>query len=160
MDQTVRALSFGNFGATEPNLNSADSPGRIEFGGETFRVLASGLASGETAPVAVVLLDDAAPDRLEAIARFWRAQRGRPAPDPRVTPQRRKRLAQMLRAVDARGEQASYRAIAAVLFPHHRIEAASWAGDAIRETTIRLARDGRKLVDGGYRDLLRRPRKS
>jgi hypothetical protein len=35
----------------------------------------------------------------------------------------------------------------------------SWAGNALRESTIRLARDGAKLVAGGYRTLLRRPRK-
>ncbi len=66
----------------------------------------------------------------------------------------------MLRAVDARLERQTYRAIAIALFPNHKIDAASWAGDALRETTIRLARDGMKLVRGGYRDLLRRPRKS
>jgi hypothetical protein len=65
----------------------------------------------------------------------------------------------MLRAVDARFEQQTYRAIAMALFPTHQVEAASWAGDALRETTIRLARDGMKLVRGGYRNLLMRPRK-
>lgn len=109
---------------------------------------------------AIIVLDDATPDRLEALARYWRGLRAPPAPpDPRVTPQRRHRLGQMLRAVDARIERESYRAIATVLFPEHHIEAASWAGDALRETTIRLARDGMKLVHGGYRGLLKRPRK-
>jgi hypothetical protein len=107
-----------------------------------------------------VLLDDATPDRLEALARYWRGLRAPPAPpDPRVTPQRRQRLRQMLRAVDARLQGENYRSIATVLYPRHHIEAASWAGDALRETTIRLARDGMKLVHGGYRDLLKRPRK-
>ncbi|MBY5775424.1 DUF2285 domain-containing protein [Rhizobium leguminosarum] len=44
-------------------------------------------------------------------------------------------------------------------FPKHHIEAASWAGDALSETTTRRARDGMKLVHVGYRDLLKRPRK-
>jgi len=65
----------------------------------------------------------------------------------------------MLRVFDARRGGASYRAIAEVLFPQHRIDAMSWAGNALRETTIRLARDGAKLAAGGYRTLLRRPRK-
>lgn len=65
----------------------------------------------------------------------------------------------MLRAVDARGDGATYRAIAEHLYPQHENDAASWVGSAIRETTIRLARDGMKLVRGGYRTLLRRPRR-
>ncbi|WP_372027405.1 DUF2285 domain-containing protein [Tistrella mobilis] len=119
-----------------------------------------GLGDAEPPRAAVILLDDATPDRLEALARYWRGIREPPIPtDPRVTPQRRQRLRHMLRAVDARLEQESYRAIAMVLFPQHHIQAASWAGDALRETTIRLARDGMKLVHGGYRGLLKRPRK-
>ncbi|NTJ64924.1 DUF2285 domain-containing protein [Agrobacterium rhizogenes] len=134
---------------------------RIRVGDEVMR--ARRLApDGVTAPTAaIIVLDDATPDRLEALARYWRGLSAPSAsPDPRVTPQRRQRLRQMLRAVDARIERESYRTIATVLFPKHHIEAASWAGDALRETTIRLARDGMKLVHGGYRDLLKRPRKS
>ncbi|MDE1992615.1 MAG: DUF2285 domain-containing protein [Rhizobiaceae bacterium] len=105
-------------------------------------------------------MDDATPDRLEAIARYWRGLNAPSIPpDPRITPQRRQRLRQMLRAVDARLERETYRAIATVLYPQHHTDAASWAGDAIRETIIRLSRDGMRLVDGGYRDLLRRARK-
>lgn len=133
---------------------------RIRVGDEVMRTRSLGLDGAQPAAVAIVLLDEATPDRLEALARYWRGLRAPPAPpDPRVTPQRRQRLRQMLRAVDARLERESYRAIATVLFPKHHIEAASWAGDALRETTIRLARDGMKLVNGGYRDLLKRPRK-
>lgn len=120
-----------------------------------------GLDDAEPPRAALILLDDATPDRLEALARYWRGMQAPPAPpDPRVTPQRRQRLRQMLRAVDARLERENYRVIATALFPRHHIEAASWAGDAVRETTIRLARDGMKLVHGGYRDLLKRPRKA
>lgn len=133
---------------------------RIRVGDEVMRARRLGPDGGAAPTVAVVVLDDATPDRLEALARYWRGLRAPPPPpDPRVTPQRRQRLRQMLRAVDARHERESYRAIATALFPKHHIEAASWAGDALRETTIRLARDGMKLVHGGYRDLLKRPRK-
>lgn len=90
--------------------------------------------------------------------RFWFAlRRGRSQHDPRLTPQRRIRLRQMLRTVDARLESATYRAIAEALFPGHQIETSSFASNALRETTIRLARDGMKLVRGGYRSLLRKP---
>jgi len=109
---------------------------------------------------AVVMLDDLTPDRLAALARFWNAIAGkRIPPDPRLTDQRRQRARQMLRAVDARATGATYRLIAESLFPRHDIEPAAWVGTAIRETTIRLVRDGLKLVRGGYRSLLRRPRR-
>lgn len=117
----------------------------------------------EAAPAraALILLDDATPDRLEALGRYWRSIQAPPAPpDPRLTLQRRQRLRQMLRAVDAHLEQQRYRDIAIALFPQHHIEAASWAGDPLREMTIRLVRDGMKLIRGGYRDLLKRPRKA
>lgn len=109
---------------------------------------------------AVIPLDQMTPDRLTALGRFWSAATGRAVPpDPRITPQRRQRARQMLRVVDARHAGAIYRTIAEYLFPQHQIDAASWVGSAIRETTIRLARDGMKLVRGGYRALLRRPRR-
>lgn len=110
---------------------------------------------------AIIPLDDDTLDRLAALTRFWAGLRRPPAPpDDRVTPQRRRRLQQMLRVIDARQAGETYRAIAQTLFPKHRIDPASWAGDALRETIIRLARDGFKLVDGGYRTILRRPRRS
>lgn len=133
---------------------------RIEVGDEIVHARLVGIADTDPRRAALILLDDATPDRLEALARYWRGIHAPPAPpDPRLTPQRRQRLRQMLRAVDARLERESYRTIAMALFPRHHVETASWAGDALRETTIRLARDGMKLVHGGYRDLLKRPRK-
>lgn len=133
---------------------------RINVGEEIIRARLVGLADAALPAAALVLLDSTTPDRLEALARYWRGLRASPTPpDPRVTPQRRERLRQMLRAVDAKLERQSYRAIASALFPKHHIETASWAGDALRETVIRLARDGMKLVHGGYRELLKRPRK-
>ena len=77
----------------------------------------------------------------------------------RVIARSAERARQMLRAVDARNAGAIYRTIAEHLFPQHQIDTASWVGHPIRETTIRLARDGMKLVRGGYRALLRRPRR-
>ncbi|ETI60088.1 hypothetical protein C100_19930 [Sphingobium sp. C100] len=109
---------------------------------------------------AFVMFDELTPDRLTAVERLWHAMFGkRVPPDPRMTLQRRQRARQMLRAVDARESGAIYRTVAEHLFPQHKIDAASWVGDPIREITIRLARDGMKLVRGGYRTLLRRPRR-
>jgi len=153
----VGAVSAGS-GDTSESPTVFDK--RIALGSEVARARLVGVDDATAPRAALIVLDDATPDRLEAIARYWRGTQAPPAPpDQRVTPQRRLRLRQMLRAVDARFERESYRAIALVLFPTHKIEAASWAGDALRETTIRLARDGMNLVRGGYRSRLKRPRK-
>lgn len=132
---------------------------RLDLHGQRFDVSFSGSIDGE-ALAAVIPLDEMTPDRLTALGRFWSAATGRAvSPDPRMTPQRRLRARQMLRAIDARETGAAYRTIAQFLFPKHENDPASWVGSAIRETTIRLARDGMKLVRGGYRTLLRRPRR-
>lgn len=132
---------------------------RIAAQGEPFD-LTFEKVDGSPALAAVVMLADLTLDRLAALARFWNAIAGkRIPPDPRLTDQRRQRARQMLRAVDARATGATYRLIAESLFPRHDIEPAAWVGTAIRETTIRLVRDGLKLVRGGYRSLLRRPRR-
>lgn len=132
---------------------------RLDLHGERFDVSLSGSMEGDGL-AAVIPLDEMTPDRLTALGRLWSAATGRAVPpDPRMTPQRLQRARQMLRAVDARETGATYRAIAQFLFPQHENDAASWVGSAIRETTIRLARDGMKLARGGYRALLRRPRR-
>jgi hypothetical protein len=133
---------------------------RLNIGGERFSIIFPDKLAVGTQLDAHIVLDDLARDRVEAVQLFWSALRRHNATaDPRLTRQRKRRLRDILRAVDARDQQASYRTIAEVLFPQHRIDAASWAGNALRETTIRLVRDGLKLVDGGYRALLRRSRK-
>jgi len=146
---------------TEASHRDALFQSTLESGGTIFSLfVVSELQTG--APLAaVVLLDDDTSDRLEAVARFWMGLQHRLAPpDDRITPQRRRRLRQMLRVVDARDEGETYRTIAEVMFLQHHIEPASWVGSSIRETTIRLARDGVKLVEGGYQMLLRHPRRS
>lgn len=132
---------------------------RLNLHGERFDVSLSGSMEGDSL-AAVIPLDEMTPDRLTALGRFWSAATGRAVPaDPSMTPQRLQRARQMLRAVDARETGTTYRAIARYLFPQYEIDATSWVGSAIRETTIRLARDGIKLVHGGYRALPRRPRR-
>ena len=133
---------------------------RLDIRGEHYDVTLAD-PQDENPLAAMVMFDALTPDRQTALTRFWSAIKGKRVPnDPRMTPQRRERARQMLRAVDGRRAGATYRSIGEVLFPGHRIDAASWAGDALREITIRLARDGVKLVEGGYRSLLRRPRRS
>lgn len=78
----------------------------------------------------------------------------------RLTTQRRQRFALTLRALDGRLAHASYRVIAQSLFGRGRIPAgATWKTHDLRDRTIRLARNGLKLMCGGYLDLLRLPRR-
>ena len=97
--------------------------------------------------------------RAHAARRLWRALSGRP-PGPEfreLPPQRRDRLIQSLRALDARQHGASHRAIAKALFGAERVSARAWKTHDLRNRTIRLVQIGRALMRGGYFDLLRHP---
>jgi Uncharacterized conserved protein (DUF2285) len=99
--------------------------------------------------------------RAHAAGRLWRTLSGR-APGPtlqELSVQRRERLALALRAVDAKVEGNTYRAIAAVLFGVKRIPERAWKTHDLRNRTIRLVQNGLALVRGGYRDLLRQSRR-
>lgn len=108
---------------------------------------------------AMVPLDLDTPLRVEAVLKLWRSLTGRPEgrrPDA-LTPMRRERLAQMLRAVDARRAGATRRDIAEVLFGPGRVPAGVEFDDhALRSRAARLIREGLAMIDGGYRKLLRR----
>lgn len=111
-------------------------------------------------PLAVVMpLDDDLPVRANAAFQLWAHIAGRPAhhdrESPALTPQRRDRLILMLRALDGRLAEASYREIAEVFFGARRLERESWKTSSLRETTIRLVRGGLTLMNAGYRKLLR-----
>jgi len=112
-------------------------------------------ADAAATPMAAVLpLDASLPNRLEALAGLWRQlQGGMPRPDP-LTRQRRLRLKAMLRTLDGRRGGAAYRDIAIALYGNTRVSAAPWKSSSLRDATMRLARDGAALVEGGYRDLL------
>lgn len=110
------------------------------------------------APLAVLLpLDDMTPHRAEAALRFWRHVRmGKGTDAPKLAKQRLARLCTCLRATDAWLDGASYRTIATALFGSRRVEREVWRTASLRDTTIRLVRDGLRLMRGGYLDLLRR----
>ncbi len=97
--------------------------------------------------------------RAHAARRLWRALSGRPpGHDFRKLPvQRRTRLIQSLRALDARRDGASHRAIAQALFGAEHVSARVWKTHDLRNRTIRLVQSGRALMRGGYFDLLRYP---
>ncbi|MBJ7417105.1 MAG: DUF2285 domain-containing protein [Niveispirillum sp.] len=88
--------------------------------------------------------------RLCLCCRLRRMQRSLYGPEPKVG-----RWIDKLRAVDAANADASQRDIAVALFGERRV-AAEWShgSDCLRLRVQRLIRDGRRMVRGGYRDLL------
>ncbi|XHC09194.1 DUF2285 domain-containing protein [Labrenzia sp. ac12] len=102
-------------------------------------------------------LDDGARARHRAMGRLLDFLEGREiGADSRLTPQKRLRFKSMLRAVDGRSNGASYREIAESLFGTRRVASEPWKTSPLRNTTIRLVRDGLAMVAGGYLDLLGR----
>jgi len=101
---------------------------------------------------AELVLDGDFEIRSHAARRLWLALNGRPAGPTfhDLSPQRRQRLALVLRALDAR--------IAEGLFGTRRIPERAWKSDDLRNRTIRLVQTGLALMRGGYRALLRQAR--
>ena len=97
--------------------------------------------------------------RASAALRLWRGLTDRsPGPDPTTLPAtRRDRLVLALRALDGRVDNASYRDIAEALFGTGRMPERGWKTHDLRDRTIRLARLGRAMMQGGYRRLLLYP---
>jgi hypothetical protein len=112
------------------------------------------------APACVILpLDRVFELRAAAALRFWRGLAGRalgldPAPLPAA---RRDRLVLALRALDGRLAKASYRDIAEALFGAARVPERGWKTHDLRDRTVRLARLGFAMMQGGYRRLLLYP---
>lgn len=116
--------------------------------------------SDPNAPVAAIIpLGEDALDRIEAVTRLWCAihQRTIP-PDSRITRQRHARLRRILRAVDGRRDEATYRQIAAALFGADRVDETPWKSNSLRDAVMALVRDGLGFLAGRYRELLRRRR--
>jgi hypothetical protein len=115
-------------------------------------------ASAQSA--AIIPIDADFTTRLGALLRLHNFMTGRlhTRPAERLTKQRRQRLALTLRALDGHLAHASYRVIAQGLFGRARIPAGvAWKTHDLRDRTIRLSRNGLKLMHGGYLDLLRSP---
>ena len=112
---------------------------------------------GEQVPCVVLPLDRVFEIRVAAALRLWRGLTGRlPGRDPAILPAaRRDRLLLALRALDGRLEKASYRDIAEALFGTSRMPERGWKTHDLRDRTVRLARLGQALMQGGYRRLLR-----
>ncbi|MBZ9920869.1 DUF2285 domain-containing protein [Mesorhizobium sp. B2-4-2] len=108
---------------------------------------------------AIIPLDDMAYDRLQAIKRFIRSTHRQHLPDARLTAAQRRRIGHMLRCLDGREEQASHLEVATALFGRRLVSAADWHDSAFRYQTHRLVHDGLKMVERGYRQLLRARRR-
>jgi len=113
-------------------------------------------ARAASGPLVVHLAFDAdlgirlrAADALRAVANARR-------PRATLAPAQRRRLNRILVALDGSLENVSYRQIAARLFDHAEIERPDWKTCPARDTTIRLVRAGRALMQGAYLRLLRR----
>ena len=108
---------------------------------------------------AIIPLDDMAHDRLQAIERFIRSIHRQHVPDARLTTAQRRRLGHMLRCLDGRAQQASHFEVATALFGPRLVSAADWHDSTFRYQTYRLVRDGLRMVERGYRQLLRARRR-
>ena len=104
---------------------------------------------------AVIPLDDMAFDRLSSIEQFIHSVSGKYRPDARLTPAQRRRLVHMLRCIDGQEQQASHFEVATALFGRRLVIREDWHDSSFRYQMHRLARDGAKMVERGYRQLLR-----
>lgn len=135
--------------------NNTTTSAIIGTGSSELRVSFLDISATPDATLCVVIpLDASIPERIEALSRLWRLLHDKPAPDHRLSRDKRNRLRQMARASDGRASGASAREIAAGLFGKRRVGEQDWRTSSLRYTTLRLLRDGDELVAGGYRELL------
>jgi hypothetical protein len=111
-------------------------------------------------PLAVIIpLDENFSFRVAGAQRFRRWMTNRPAGRfPRsmlLTNRHRARLVLMLRALDMRRANATYREIAASLFGAKAVAEHGWKTLPVRGRTIRLVQDANTMTDSGYLKLLR-----
>ena len=141
-----------------PVLAEDGSERLIDLQGSLHRLHLVEGPGGDTACV-LLPLDRLFDLRAAAALRLWRAlTRRAPGRDPATLPApRRDRLALALRALDARLDGASYREIATALFGAARMPVRGWKTHDLRDRTVRLARFGFAMMQGGYRRLLLYP---
>jgi hypothetical protein len=133
---------------------------RIGHGAASVRLLLIEGAQPGKPLAAVIPLDESCSDRISALIRLSQLLRDcPPIADTRLTAQRRRRLRRMLQAVDGHLSGATYRDIANAIYGQSRVASDPWKTSALRDSIIALVRDGRALIDGGYRTLLRQRRR-
>ncbi len=111
-------------------------------------------------PMAVVIpLDNDFLLRVAGALRFRRLLTDKDAgPPPRalhLTPRHRKRMIQMLHALDGHLSDATYREIASVIFGPKVVHETGWKTLPVRAQTIRLVKDAIAMMNRGYLQFLR-----
>jgi hypothetical protein len=133
---------------------------RIGVGAASVRLLLIDGAQPGKPLTALNPLDESCSERIAALARLSQVVKGRPpTADTRLTALRRRRLRRMLQAIDGHLTGATYRDIANTIYGTSRVAADPWKTSALRDSVITLVRDGRALISGGYRTLLRQRRR-
>lgn len=111
---------------------------------------------------ALVPLDETVLLRLAGLIRLKRRLDRHPAgalPSAwQITARFRKRLLDMIRALDGHLQGASYREVARALYGPEAVGRFPWKTSSVRGQTIRLVADAMAMMDGGYRKLLRASR--
>lgn len=145
-----------DFAGADIRRDEGDSHVLLRISGITHRLWLSEERQSAVSYEVRLPLDDFFDLRAMTALRLWRALAGRRASeDPNgLTQQRRQRLTQALRALDAREDGATYRTIAEALFSAKRIPERAWKTHDLRGRTIRLVANGYELMRGGYRKLL------
>jgi len=133
-------------------VNDADGPHSLWLEGER-----------PTLPMAALVpLDETVLLRLAGLIRLKRRLDRHPAgPLPsawQITARLRKRLLDMIRALDGHLEGASYREVARALYGPEAVGRFPWKTSSVRGQTIRLVADAMAMMHGGYRKLLRASR--
>ena len=106
--------------------------------------------------VALIPLDADGFARIEAVYRLLATLHRRKVPrDTRLTRQRLRRAQLMLQAHDGRLAGATHREIAQVMYRIPPMNRDEWQSASQRYAVMALLRDARKMVEGGYRALLR-----
>lgn len=131
----------------------------LEAGTSAIRLIRLAGVPSKAPIAALVPLDADGFDRIAAIERLLRALLGRPVPiDTRLTPQQKRRQRHMMQAIDGHASGATVRQIATALFGGDRVAAEHWSTSTLRVTTSTLIKDGKAMIAGGYRSLLRHRR--
>lgn len=130
------------------------------LGDLTFNVTFQSKSKPGTRCAALFPIDNNCLSRIEALTRFWHALSGhRVPPDTRLTLQQRRRFRFMIQAVDGRTKNATYREIANVIYGASRVATDAWKTSPLRDSTIALVRDGKAMIEGKYRQLLKHRRR-
>jgi len=122
--------------------------------GHTYQMLLTPRAQTTQQLHAVIPFDNYTTTRIAATSQLWLMLMKHKAPLISINTQRRQRLIQSLRALDAHLSGTTHRQIAQELFSPIRQEAEPWRVSSMRGCVRRLVETAIKLMKQDYRDLL------